>query len=72
MAAAVVQTPPAEPAAAALPDYLTSPNSVFADDGVQWRYGKAPDYSKTRAVWEAGTSQSPTIVYAQVPRLSQV
>lgn len=41
-------------AAAALPDYLASPNAVFADEGVQWRYGKAPDYSKTRKVWEEG------------------
>ncbi|EMC94675.1 hypothetical protein BAUCODRAFT_555502 [Baudoinia panamericana UAMH 10762] len=53
MAAADVQAPPAEPAPA-LPDYVTSPNAVFADEGVEWRYGKAPDYSKTRKVWEEG------------------
>ncbi|KAK1091964.1 hypothetical protein LTR48_005260 [Friedmanniomyces endolithicus] len=53
MAAADVQAPPAEPAPA-VPDYLASPNAVFNDEGVKWRYGKAPDYSKTRKVWEEG------------------
>ncbi|KAK3673121.1 hypothetical protein LTR78_006961 [Recurvomyces mirabilis] len=53
MAAADVQTSPAEPSPA-LPDYLVSPNAVFDDEGVQWRYGRAPDYSKTRKVWEEG------------------
>lgn len=43
-----------EPAPPALPDYVLSPNAVFNDDGVQWRYGRAPDYSKTRKVWEEG------------------
>ncbi|SMY23243.1 unnamed protein product [Zymoseptoria tritici ST99CH_1A5] len=38
----------------ALPDYLASPNAVFADEGVQWRYGRAPDYTKTRKVWAEG------------------
>ncbi|GAB7360055.1 hypothetical protein MBLNU230_g7577t1 [Neophaeotheca triangularis] len=57
MAAADVQQPPAEPAPA-VPDYLASPNAVFTDQGVQWRYGKAPDYSKTRKVWEEGKKMS--------------
>lgn len=57
MAAADVQQPPAE-AAPAVPDYLASPNAVFNDEGVQWRYGKAPDYSKTRKVWEEGKRDS--------------
>ncbi len=39
-----------EPAATSLPDYLTSPDAVSADDGVQWRFGKAPNYSNTRKV----------------------
>lgn len=52
MASADVQQP-AE-AAPAVPDYLASPNAVFADEGVKWRYGRAPDYSKTRKVWEEG------------------
>ena len=38
----------------ALPDYLISPNAVFDDQGVVWRYGKPPDYSKTRKVWAEG------------------
>ncbi|TKA70127.1 hypothetical protein B0A49_10623 [Cryomyces minteri] len=50
MAAAEVQAPPAEPAPA-LPDYLASPDAVLGDDDAKWRYGRAPDYSKTRAVF---------------------
>ena len=45
---------PASEPAPAMPDYLASPNAVFGDEGVQWRYGRAPDYSKTRKVWEEG------------------
>ncbi|KAF4816449.1 Pathogen-related protein [Colletotrichum tropicale] len=41
-------------ASPALPDYVTSPNAVFGDEGVQWRYGRAPDYTKTRRVWREG------------------
>ena len=37
-----------------IPDYLASPNAVFSDEGVEWRYGKPPDYSKTRQVWKEG------------------
>lgn len=37
-----------------LPDYVTTPNAVFSDEGVQWRYGRAPDYTKTRKVWREG------------------
>jgi hypothetical protein len=40
------------------PDYLASPNAVFGDEGVKWRYGRAPDYSKTRKVWEEGKHPS--------------
>ena len=35
----------------ALPDYLSDPNAVLKDAS-EWRYGKAPDYSKTRTVFE--------------------
>lgn len=38
----------------ALPDYLASPDAVFGDEGVQWRYGRPPDYTKTRKVWAEG------------------
>ncbi|CAK3888350.1 Hypothetical predicted protein [Lecanosticta acicola] len=44
------------PTATAIPDFLLSPNAIFKDEGVAWRYGKAPDYSKTRKVWEEGRS----------------
>lgn len=37
-----------EPAPAALPDYLTDPDAVLKDAEAKWRYGRAPDYSKTR------------------------
>ncbi|KAI9688146.1 MAG: hypothetical protein M1822_001652 [Bathelium mastoideum] len=47
MAAADVQTPSAEPAPA-LPDYVLNPNAVLQDQEAAWRYGLAPDYSKTR------------------------
>lgn len=65
MAAADVQPPVPEPTAPepapAVPDYLASPNAVFNDVGVQWRYGKAPDYSKTRKVWEEGKNILPRL-----------
>jgi hypothetical protein len=51
MATAEVAPPPAEAATPALPDYLVDPNAVMNDDA-QWRYGRAPDYSNTRRVWE--------------------
>ncbi|KAF1916762.1 hypothetical protein BDU57DRAFT_517046 [Ampelomyces quisqualis] len=51
MAAADVQQPPAEAAAPALPDYLTSPDATLGDKEAQWRYGRAPDYSKTRKMF---------------------
>lgn len=47
-----VATP--EPEAAPLPDYLTNPDAVSADEGAQWRFGKAPNYSNTRRVWAEG------------------
>ena len=70
MAAADVQQPPAEPAAPAVPDYLASPNAVFSDPGVEWRYGKAPDYSKTRKVWEEGELNSRHLVLCERPTIS--
>ena len=45
MSAAAVEPSPS------LPDILTDPNAVLKDSAA-WRYGKAPDYSNTRAVWE--------------------
>jgi hypothetical protein len=51
MESADVQQPPAQEAASALPDYLTNPDAVLGDKYAQWRYGRAPDYSKTRKVY---------------------
>ena len=48
-------TPQVDEPSPGLPDYVLSPNAVFGDEGVQWRYGKPPDYSKTRKVWAEGT-----------------
>ncbi|EME49153.1 hypothetical protein DOTSEDRAFT_49468 [Dothistroma septosporum NZE10] len=48
------QRPVQEDLKPAIPDYLATPNAVFGDEGVQWRYGRAPDYSKTRKVWAEG------------------
>jgi hypothetical protein len=58
MASADVEKPTEPAPAPAVPDYLASPNAVFGDEGVKWRYGRAPDYSKTRKVWEEGKLSS--------------
>ncbi|QBZ58627.1 hypothetical protein PoMZ_03583 [Pyricularia oryzae] len=39
-----------EEATPALPDYVTDENAVTKDKA-KWRYGRAPDYSKTRKIW---------------------
>ncbi|MCJ1465834.1 hypothetical protein MMC07_004453 [Pseudocyphellaria aurata] len=47
MSSADVQAAPTP----ALPDYLSDPNAVLKDAS-EWRYGRAPDYSRTRTVFE--------------------
>jgi hypothetical protein len=59
MAATEVEKPTEPAPTPAVPDYLASPNAVFGDEGVKWRYGRAPDYSKTRKVWEEGKPDHP-------------
>lgn len=49
-----------------LPDYVTDENAVLKDEA-NWRYGRAPDYSKTRAVWKDGKWPA----RAQVPAQSR-
>lgn len=49
MASAEVEAPPG------LPDYLLDPNATLKDHDSKWRYGKAPDYSNTRKVYEQST-----------------
>ncbi|KAF3008962.1 hypothetical protein E8E13_011451 [Curvularia kusanoi] len=59
MAAVDVQEMPIqEPAPPALPDYLTDPDAVLKDTEVNWRYGRAPDYSKTRKVFSETKQKS--------------
>ncbi|WEW60444.1 hypothetical protein PRK78_005930 [Emydomyces testavorans] len=41
----------------ALPDYVLNPDAVLKDD-IAWRHGRAPDYSKTRKVYEAGKTRN--------------
>lgn len=60
MAAADVQHPPVLEPAPALPDYLTNPDAVLGDKDAKWRYGRAPDYSKTRKVFAESKSFCPT------------
>jgi len=51
MASADAQTAPAD-SNPGLPDYLCDPNAVLKDRDAKWRYGRAPDYSNTRKVYE--------------------
>ncbi|KAH8730541.1 hypothetical protein GQ44DRAFT_581174, partial [Phaeosphaeriaceae sp. PMI808] len=52
MASVDVQQQPTQEAAPGLPDYLTNPDAVLGDKDANWRYGRAPDYSKTRKMFE--------------------
>ncbi|KAF2499170.1 hypothetical protein BU16DRAFT_547598 [Lophium mytilinum] len=56
MASAEVETPAVDPTPA-LPDYLTDQNAVLGDVEATWRYGKPPDYSNTRKVFEETKSK---------------
>lgn len=38
-------------ATSGLPDWVTDPNAVLGDNAT-WRYGRAPDYSQTRKMFE--------------------
>lgn len=38
-------------AAPSFPDFYTDPNAVLKDTSAAWRFGKAPDYSRTRAFY---------------------
>jgi len=56
MAVAEVQSPPVE--TPGLPDYLLDPNATLKDDSAKWRYGRAPDYTNTRKVYETTKTMS--------------
>lgn len=51
MATADVQQPVQDKPAPSIPDYLADPDAVLKDTHSNWRYGRAPDYSKTRKVY---------------------
>ncbi|KAI4728544.1 hypothetical protein E4T49_03673 [Aureobasidium sp. EXF-10728] len=57
MATAEVQQPVQAKPAPSIPDYLADPDAVLKDTQAKWRYGRAPDYSKTRKVY-AETKQA--------------
>ncbi len=40
----------------AFPDYVLDDNVVLKDDVTSWRYGNAPDHSKTRAFYQKSKS----------------
>lgn len=61
MASSDAQEPTILEPVPAIPDYLASPNAVLGDTDVKWRYGRAPDYSKTRKVWAECKLCSPFI-----------
>ncbi|KAL2070845.1 hypothetical protein VTL71DRAFT_13871 [Oculimacula yallundae] len=65
MAAADVEVPPTE--TPGLPDYLLDPDATLKDNTAKWRYGRAPDYSNTRKVYEQTKTQSHTA--ASLPNL---
>ena len=52
-------------AAAELPDYVLDPDAVLKDSNAAWRYGRAPDYSKTRKFFEEGKAYPKS--YASIP-----
>lgn len=52
--------PAEEPAAPGLPDYMTDPNAVLKDVDAEWRYGRPPDYSKTRQAFAESMPHRPT------------
>lgn len=48
---------PHTPPKMSLPDYMTDRNAVLNDQGVNWRGGKAPNYNKPNALFEAERTQ---------------
>ncbi|KAJ4369206.1 hypothetical protein N0V83_006291 [Neocucurbitaria cava] len=52
MATTGAEQPSAQDSASSLPDYLTNPDAVLGDKDAKWRYGRPPDYSKTRKAFE--------------------
>ncbi|KAK4160422.1 hypothetical protein QBC43DRAFT_245596 [Cladorrhinum sp. PSN259] len=59
----------AEASAPKLPDYVLDPDAVLKDSNINWRYGKAPDYSRTREFFEQ--TKKTTHPAASLPDLVQ-
>ena len=53
-----------------LPEYLTNPDFILGDIDASWRYGKPPDYSKTRNYFNESMSKLEHVVrrYHQLHR----
>jgi hypothetical protein len=69
MATADVQQSVQDNPAPSIPDYLADPDAVLKDTHSKWRYGRAPDYSKTRKVY-ADCEYSPIslfLIHASLP-----
>lgn len=64
--AGLATTPP--PDAAALPGFYTNPNYVLGDSSATWRFGKPPDYSKTRRLF----AESKSFWFLAVPNTEAV
>ncbi|SPO04363.1 uncharacterized protein DNG_07048 [Cephalotrichum gorgonifer] len=47
-----------QPETPALPDVVLNPDAVLGDSEAAWRYGRAPDYSKTRKFYAEGKSMN--------------
>jgi hypothetical protein len=47
---------PAQAETPSLPDYVLDPNATLKDTSSNWRHGRAPDYSRTRQVYEQSMS----------------
>lgn len=60
MATAETQNPPAEAPAPGLPDYVLDEDAVLKDTDVNWRHGRAPDYSKTRKIFQESRHPLPS------------
>ncbi|KIK51361.1 hypothetical protein GYMLUDRAFT_265867 [Collybiopsis luxurians FD-317 M1] len=41
-----------------LPDYAVDPDAVLKDKSAKWRFGRIPDYTKTRASYQAGKAMN--------------
>lgn len=62
----------AQASKAPLPDYFADPDAVLKDAGVAWRYGRAPDYTKTRKYFNESKYRSAADVKEDLQTVSSV